>query len=412
VLAGVAAPSAGRVQRPPPPHAYVPERVAIAPTMPVHVWLTSMHRLRSRAPAAAGGAPALVGLDPDLAARPAGALSKGQLQRVVLAEALSCRPAPLVLEPMPLLGNRDLVIPPLEELARERVAAGPRGAKPGGPRHGAAVRPRRCGGARDAGRAATAARVEGGRRPRRARRGPRTDGGDVGARASRRRPGGRSAGRGRVPGSSGWSYLLQEHVEGVDWRGVRPQLDPRQLVAAHRQIATAVLAVQSVRFAGFGELDPGGEPVGADLGQALRRRAEQRIADPRRRAVFCELLEREADLLAGDRGTPTLCHDDLHHANVVFRAERGTWRLAGLLDWDKAWAGPAESDIARMAFWDDMTGPGFWEAYRAAVPSAEGEPERALVHQLLWCLEYPADTPRHRADTAALCRRLGLRHPE
>jgi ABC-type Mn2+/Zn2+ transport system ATPase subunit len=98
VLAGVAAPSAGRVQRPPPPHAYVPERVAIAPTMPVHVWLTSMHRLRSRAPAAAGGAPALVGLDPDLAARPAGALSKGQLQRVVLAEALSCRPALPVLD--------------------------------------------------------------------------------------------------------------------------------------------------------------------------------------------------------------------------------------------------------------------------------------------------------------------------
>jgi aminoglycoside phosphotransferase (APT) family kinase protein len=219
---------------------------------------------------------------------------------------------------------------------------------------------------------------------------------------------------GTEPGSNGWTYLLQEHVEGVEWRRVRPLLDPEQIVAAHRQIATAVLAVQSARFGGFGELgfEHGSEHgFAADLRVALGRRAELRIADERRRAMFCELLDRERDLLAGDRSPPTLCHDDLHHANVVFRLERGSWRLAGLLDWDKAWAGPAESDIARMAFWDDMTGPGFWEVYRLAVPPSEGHAERARVHQLLWCLEYPADTPRHRADTAALCRALGVRIP-
>ncbi len=216
---------------------------------------------------------------------------------------------------------------------------------------------------------------------------------------------------GPVPGARGWSFLLQEHVDGTEWRGVRPLLDAPQLVAAHRELATAVLALQSLRFAGFGELDAGSPPAGAGLLGALRRRAQLRVADERRRAAFCELLDREADLLAGDRRAPTLSHDDLHHANVVFRAERGTWRLAGLLDWDKAWAGPAEFDLARMAFWDDMTGPGFWEVYRAAVPASDGEAERVLVHQLLWCLEYPADTPRHRADTAALCRRLGVRLP-
>ena len=49
-----------------------------------------------------------------------------------------------------------------------------------------------------------------------------------------------------------------------------------------------------------------------------------------------------------------------------------------------------------------MTGPGFWEVYRAAVPEAPGWPRRALLHQLLWCLEYDAPTQRHRADTAAV----------
>jgi aminoglycoside phosphotransferase (APT) family kinase protein len=105
---------------------------------------------------------------------------------------------------------------------------------------------------------------------------------------------------------------------------------------------------------------------------------------------------------------PTLCHDDLQHTNLIFRAEHESWKLAAVLDWDKAWAGPPESDVARMAFWDDMTGDGFWEVYQAQVPPAEGQAERALIYQLLWCLEYSVSTPRHRADTASLCRRLGI----
>jgi aminoglycoside phosphotransferase (APT) family kinase protein len=204
-----------------------------------------------------------------------------------------------------------------------------------------------------------------------------------------------------------WRYLMQEHVDGVEWRHIRPQLDDKQVAAAHRQTAEAVLAVQSVRFGSFGELNARGEPTGTNLLDGLRHRAELRIADMGRRELFFDLLERVADLFTSTEA-PTLCHDDLHHANVIFQSDNGGWKLAGLLDWDKAWAGPAESDIARMAFWDDMTGPGFWQVYRAGVSAEEGQAERALVYQLLWCLEYDDDTPRHRADTAKLCRRLGV----
>ena len=204
-----------------------------------------------------------------------------------------------------------------------------------------------------------------------------------------------------------WRYLMLDHLDGVEWRQIRPQLDERQVAAAHRQIAEAVLAVQSVRFDSFGELNARGEPSGTDLLDGLRHRAVLRIADMGRRELFFDLLDRVAGLFTGTEA-PTLCHDDLHHANVIFRADGGGWHLAGLLDWDKAWAGPAESDVARMAFWDDMTGPGFWQVYRASVTAEEGQAERALVYQLLWCLEYDDDTPRHRADTAKLCRRLGV----
>jgi aminoglycoside phosphotransferase (APT) family kinase protein len=204
-----------------------------------------------------------------------------------------------------------------------------------------------------------------------------------------------------------WSYLLQEHVDGVEWRRLRPHLAPEEVRAAHRDIATAVVAMQSLRFTSFGELNAAGQPAGEDLLSALHRRAQLRVADPGRRATFMDLLDRKSSLFANQMRS-TLCHDDLQHTNLIFRAGRAGWQLAAVLDWDKAWAGPPESDIARMSFWDDMTGAGFWEVYEAAAPPAEGRSERALVYQLLWCLEYPVSTPRHRADTASVCRRLGV----
>jgi aminoglycoside phosphotransferase (APT) family kinase protein len=201
----------------------------------------------------------------------------------------------------------------------------------------------------------------------------------------------------RTPRDGEPGYLVQRHVDGVEWRRVRPTLSEDEVRSVHRQIAGAVLALQSVRLPAFGDL---GSADGAGLLPALRRRADRLVADPDRRAAFAAVLDREAALFTGDR--PTLVHDDLHHDNVVLTAVDGGWRLAGVLDWDKAWAGPAESDVARMAFWDGMTGPGFWEVYRAAVPEREGWARRALVHQLLWCLEYAVPTERHRSDTAAV----------
>jgi aminoglycoside phosphotransferase (APT) family kinase protein len=210
-----------------------------------------------------------------------------------------------------------------------------------------------------------------------------------------------------------WRYLLLEHVTGADWRRVRPVLDSEQVAAAHRQIAAAVLAMQSVRLGAFGELDRRGRPAsegraasGGGVIAALHRRVE-RIRDPRSREEGHRVLDRDAHLFAGVSRS-TLCHDDLHHGNLVFRPVGGRWQLAAVLDWDKCWAGPGESDVARMAFWDDMTGPAFWAVYRDAVPVADGELDRAPIYQLLWCLEYDDGSARHAADTAALRRRLGL----
>jgi aminoglycoside phosphotransferase (APT) family kinase protein len=70
----------------------------------------------------------------------------------------------------------------------------------------------------------------------------------------------------------------------------------------------------------------------------------------------------------------TLCPDDLQHTNLIFRAGRGSWKLAAVLDWDKARAGPPEFDVARMAFWDDMTGHDFWDVYKPEVSQQRNGP--------------------------------------
>lgn len=197
-------------------------------------------------------------------------------------------------------------------------------------------------------------------------------------------------------------YLLQEEVQGTEWRRVRPQLRPAEQARASAEIAGAVLALQSVVLPTFGALD---ETAPHSLVDALHARVDLRIPDGARRQQAHAVLQRHGGLFTAP-ARPTLTHDDLHHANVLFRRGPGGWVMAGILDWDKAWAGSAESDVARMAFWDDMTGPDFWSVYRAAVPAADGWEQRASVYQLLWCLEYPVDTPRHRQDTANLVARL------
>jgi aminoglycoside phosphotransferase (APT) family kinase protein len=200
-------------------------------------------------------------------------------------------------------------------------------------------------------------------------------------------------------------YLVQRSVDGTPWRELRPRLGEDEVRSVHRRLAEVVLALQSVRPAGFGDLDAAGRPAGDDLRTALHRRTDRLVADPADRAEVHALLDREPDVLDG--AGATLCHDDLHAENVLLARGGGGWRVTAVLDWDKAWAGPAESDVARLAFWDGMTGPGFWQVYRAAVPEAPGWPRRALLHQLLWCLEYDVGTDRHRADTAAVRAALG-----
>jgi aminoglycoside phosphotransferase (APT) family kinase protein len=187
----------------------------------------------------------------------------------------------------------------------------------------------------------------------------------------------------------GWTCLVTEHVDGIPWREARASLDDADVAAVHAALEDVVRRLRRVPFAGFGSLD---DPRLDEL-DALREHARLRIADPAHARLAARVLDRESALF--DRRDAVLVHDDLHHGNVLVRRSGDGWALAAVVDWDKAWSGPADADAARMAFWDDMPG------------EEDADDRRALVHQLLWCLEYPAATDRHRDDLRRLTRLLG-----
>lgn len=104
---------------------------------------------------------------------------------------------------------------------------------------------------------------------------------------------------------------------------------------------------------------------------------------------------------------PAITHNDLHGFNVLFHPDRPV-EVSGILDFDKAWGGPAESDLARMELWRGMSSPSFLAACRDHVPELAGYSERRPFYQLLWCLEFAQNTQDHLDTTNVLLARLGL----
>jgi aminoglycoside phosphotransferase (APT) family kinase protein len=206
----------------------------------------------------------------------------------------------------------------------------------------------------------------------------------------------------------GWQHQVCERVAGPRWSEVAPTLDAPGRSRVLAALTDVLARLRTVRYAGFGDLGtPAGLVTPADgtpgasrltERDALRARTLARTPPGPGRDVAQQVLARYGHLFDGTHPA-VLVHGDLHHANVLVRRGAAGWGLAAVLDWDSAWAGPVDADEARAALWDDMPGE----------PNGPGP--RAAVQQLLWCLEYPARTPRHRADTARLAGLLGVTTP-
>ena len=205
-----------------------------------------------------------------------------------------------------------------------------------------------------------------------------------------------------------WRYLIMTYIPGQEWIIARQQMDTQELSSAYFQIGSAVAQLHGIQFPVFGELNVDGSVQGS--GQfltSLAQRARYSIKSARLRELFFSLLDKYAHLFL-DIHQASLCHEDLHGHNILFQIREGHWYLATILDFDKAWAGHHEIDLARLEFWRGMTSTEFWRSYQENCHLDPLYEQRRPIYQLLWCFEYAQSSPKHLSDTQHLCAQLGL----
>lgn len=198
-------------------------------------------------------------------------------------------------------------------------------------------------------------------------------------------------------------YSIQTSLSGEEWFTRRSRLDDADRNRALANLGNVIGRLHSPLLPGFGSLP---ERLETDCHQALLAHARRIIRDDGLRDRFCDQLEQNAALWVGAI-KPAFTHDDLHGFNVLFHPERLT-DVSGILDFDKAWSGPAESDLARMELWQGMSSRSFLAAYRERIPELPGYQERRPFYQLLWCLEFAQNAPDHLKTTNALLAQLGM----
>ena len=207
-----------------------------------------------------------------------------------------------------------------------------------------------------------------------------------------------------------WRYTIATALPGETWAVVRPQLAPDEHFDAYRQLGEAVAAIHNIPFTHFGEVTPDGTvPFGSEYFTSLMSRIQRRVLDPAKSERLQAVLREYLPLFTEVRA-PGLTHEDLNPNNILYqRGEDGRWTLSGLLDFESAWAGSPESDLARLEVWRGMMGDGFWQGYTGArtAPPA-GYAQRRLLYQLVWCVECGHTTAQHYEDTRWVCERLGV----
>jgi Ser/Thr protein kinase RdoA (MazF antagonist) len=217
-----------------------------------------------------------------------------------------------------------------------------------------------------------------------------------------------------------WRYIVKTYLPGQEWVHIRDGMPLAARAGAYRQIGEAVGQLHTLQFPEFGELIVDGSspptasfprvesfPCAGSFPRALEVRARMMLPRASLRDLFLMALDQNRPLLE-EVTQPNLCHEDLHGYNLLFLCAEGQWSLSGILDFEKAWAGQAEIDLARLELWTGMTSPEFWDAYTAHHTLAPGYAARRPLYQLLWCLEYAQPTARHLQETQRVCAQLGL----
>lgn len=204
-----------------------------------------------------------------------------------------------------------------------------------------------------------------------------------------------------------YRYLLMSYIEGIPWASMKEELHASDLQKVYRELGHAVAQFHTISYGSFGEISMDKKSDDANYLSALIARAKRRIKNRHHQQLFVTLLEQNK-VLFQDVVSPRLTHEDLNPGNIIIRQQGGCWVLAGIIDFDSAWAGGHESDLARLELWRGMISTGFFEEYERSQSISKNYPKRRPFLQLLWCLEFALPSEEHHATTKDVCHRLGI----
>ncbi len=142
--------------------------------------------------------------------------------------------------------------------------------------------------------------------------------------------------------------------------------------------------------------------------QLAEGRARQRLGAPLA-AAMCRAIEAAEPELAW--GTVCLVHGDLDGRNVLVQpAAAGSWRIAGLIDWEATSTGSPLLDVGSLFRHVDRYGAGFRDSFECGYREADGILPAGwlLTARLLdatWLID-TLDEPRELPGVYADCRML------
>ena len=168
------------------------------------------------------------------------------------------------------------------------------------------------------------------------------------------------------PGEVG-PHVLMRWVAGVTFRQIKQRRDAHETAACARAIGGVLARIGSFTFDCPGALGPGlavGEPllegehpIPAFVEKCLASAEFERRMPVRERERLREFIWRRSDVLRTLHGERALVHSDFGSPNLIVREAGGRWNVAGVLDWEFAFSGPALCDVGHMLRYERRAKP-------------------------------------------------------
>jgi aminoglycoside phosphotransferase (APT) family kinase protein len=152
-------------------------------------------------------------------------------------------------------------------------------------------------------------------------------------------------------------YLVYRWIEGITLNECRRQMPPAALMSLAEPLGRLLARMANLSFADdcddkLKSIRAGSTPIekllSANEEMLQRGLARARLGAALADALCCQLDKNGARLSAFDRAT-SLVHGDLGGRNIiVFPADDGDWRIAGLIDWEYVFFGSALWDVGSL----------------------------------------------------------------